>query len=117
MASTAIGYMSYAIPDYSVAVGPSAATQSFGSVALGMNTLSKRMNGSNASPGTAQADDPVFMVSQAELGTEPGDTATANALTIYRNGAAHFNGVVRVKAGGDISMGGYTTQPTGVSFP
>jgi hypothetical protein len=114
--STAFGTGAEALADFSTALGNYAYTTSQFSVAVGTSTVSNRRNGSAASPGTPQDDDPVFMVSKGPL--DPWTTPpTRNALTIYRNGDSHFNGIVRVMPGGDIPMTGYTSKPSGVQFP
>lgn len=103
----------------STAIGPYAQAHASRSVALGTNVSNRKMNGSVASPTTEEADDPVFMVSQAPIGTTAGQTATPatrNAFTVYRNGTAHLNGILRVKPGGDIPMFS-TAKPSGVAYP
>lgn len=114
--SLAIGDNVSSLADYSTALGFNAYTSSVASVALGSATVSNRMSGTAASPSSAQADDPVFMVSKGPL--DPWTTPpTRNALTIYRNGASHFDGIVRVKPAGDVPMGTYMAKPSGVQYP
>lgn len=104
--------------DYSIALGSFAQATSFGGVAIGMGATADRMSGAGVNPSTPHVDDPVFVVSQANVSDAETPTApNAAALVIYRNGASHFNGTVRVRPSGDISMGSFTSTPGGVQFP
>jgi hypothetical protein len=112
--STAVGNVVQAIAENSTALGVNVTTSSVGSVALGAGNVSNRINGA-AATSTPQSDDPVFMVGKGAA--DSWQPQTRNALTIYRNGATHFDGIARVKKGGDISMGVYTAVPSGVQYP
>lgn len=98
--------------DGAIVIGTCNQNTSISSVALGASPVVKKIDGTGPSNMTGVAGDPVFMVSQGLIGVPQ-----ENALTIYRNGISHFNGVVRVKNGGDIPMGDYQAIPSGVSYP
>jgi hypothetical protein len=97
-----------------VALGFGTFTNSLRSVALGRGNVSKRQDGSTPDPVVANLRDPILMVGNWD--STPGATQK-NALTVYRNNDAHLNGVLRVRPGGDVSMGSFTAVPAGVVFP
>ena len=114
--SIAFGSEAIANADGAAAFGNLSFTNSQNSVAIGTGNVSNRMNGTAASPSSPQADDPVFMVGKGPL--DPWSVPqTRNAITVYRNGTTHFDGIVRLKPAGDIPMGGYTAKPSGVQYP
>ena len=123
--SFAGGGYTMATGGYSMAVGLGTKTQGTASFATGENTVAGafastaigRYNIGNASSEGVFAlidTDPVFEVGigkppTAATGNLP---VRVNALTIYKNGNAEFEGVVRVAPGGDISIGTFTARPT-----
>jgi trimeric autotransporter adhesin len=114
--SAAFGRSAQAIGPRSIAAGAFSYAPSFGGIALGFGNKAKRKDNSTPSA-TAQANDPVLMVGNAPSNWNYSDATRSNVLTVYRDGDAHFAGKVRVQPGGDISMGGYTTKPSGVVYP
>lgn len=103
--ATAIGYM---------ALAPVS-----GGVALGVGNAVKRKDGSLVGA-SGTAVEPLFMLGNGNLYTltyPANSPGRANALTVFKDGDAHFTGAVRVPQRGDISMGSYTAKPTGVQFP
>lgn len=119
--ATAIGYGNEAIGKYSAALNSHTTTNGECSAALGNYTVANAYAsmvvgqynvGMDASGGTPSAtawegetgDDPVF-----EIGIGEDENNKANALTVYQNGTAEFNGmVVLTQVPGDVTMGAFT---------
>jgi hypothetical protein len=118
-ASIGIGVESWAEGDYSVSLGAGAYAKAWGGIALGFGNVAKKRDGSAIAPSNPSSLDPIFEVARPDPALElyPGERGPYNALTIYRDGQAHFIGVVRVPGGGDIPMGTYTAKPSGVVYP
>jgi hypothetical protein len=111
--SAALGNAAMAVADQSIAVGPYALATAQGSAALGYANASVTKSGGLPSPGHPQPEDPILMI-----GSGTGSPiARANALTVFRDGDAHFAGAVRVPPRGDVPMGGFTAKPPGVQYP
>ncbi len=81
-------------------MGSNTTAESYASVAIGRYNVGKDSTGGSTNPTVWVTKDPVFEVG---VGTseEP-----KNAMTIYKDGSAEFNGNVTLsQAQGDISMG------------
>lgn len=118
--SMAVGPEAWATSDYSFALGGQSHTYAWGQVAIGVGNAGNRKDGTPIDPDTPSSSDPIFEVARSDPargdpwnGVAPGK----NALTIYRDGQAHFLNTVRVKASGDIPMTGFQSIPAGVVFP
>lgn len=121
--SLAGGKDAMSIGTSSTAIGHRALSEAFAAIVLGFNNESLRKDGSaiveNLSPPVDPSDmdlfesEPILMVGNA---TATGEANRSNALTIYRDGDAHFTSTVRVPASGDISMGDFDETPTGVLY-
>ena len=118
-ASIGMGVESWAEGDYSVSIGAGAYAKAWGGIALGFGNVAKKRDGTDISSSAASPLDPIFEVARPDPALElyPAERGPYNALTIYRDGQAHFVGVVRVPAGGDIPMGSYVAKPSGVVYP
>jgi hypothetical protein len=106
--ATATGYSSVALGEatasgtYAVAAGNwSATAAAYDSFVVG----AYNNNGGVSSPShtTWVATDPLF-----EVGNGTSSTAKSDALVVYKNGVVAVHNVVRVNAGGDLSMGSFT---------
>ena len=102
--SVALGAWTLAGGDFSLAGGIQTHADSYGSVTFGRHNVGS-YTGTNGNH-QWNAEDPLF-----ELGNGADATAAtnwspipSNALTVYKNGNATFQGVVRVAPGGDIPM-------------
>lgn len=87
------GKMTIASGVYSSALGYYTTANALGSFVIGQYNL----GGGSATVWNAL--DPIF-----EIGNGTAPAAKSNALTVYKNGNAVFQGVVRVAKGGDIPM-------------
>ena len=106
--STALGYSTVAIGDDSVALGSSLYATALRSVALGTyNIGDKRKDLTTVNPLVADSRDSLVTVGKGYAYNQ-----RSNALTIYRDGDAHFAGSIRMKPAGDISMGSFTAGPS-----
>lgn len=99
-ASAAFNYLTLASGFSTFAGGFATRADSFASVAFGRFNLAG-YTGPNGD-WEWNPEDPLF-----ELGNGTGYSARSNALTVYKNGNATFQGVVRVAPGGDIPMFGH----------
>jgi hypothetical protein len=113
-ANRAFTYGGTVYADDSVALGVGSSARSRRSIALGKGNDFNRQDGTLPDPVVESLKDPILMVGNWD--STPGATQK-NALTVYRNNDAHLNGVLRVRPGGDVSMGSFTAVPAGVVFP
>jgi trimeric autotransporter adhesin len=105
------GVSSLASGTYSTAVGSSLQAQAANVITIGRYNVggyTNNNNGNAADDGDTQwiATDPLFEVGNGQPGTMANyfQPIRSNALTIYKNGNATFQGVVKVAPGGDIPM-------------
>jgi len=90
----------------SAAIGIVITANSYGELVIGQYNLgSVSTIGSTYNKTTWVSTDPLL-----ELGNGTGNTlgTASNALTIYKNGNATFQGSIRCSPGGDLAMGSYT---------
>jgi hypothetical protein len=105
--SAAFGYFSSAEADSSAAFGSQSAAVGFSSAAFGEATSSDashsvvigRYNVGGGNSTNWVATDPLL-----EVGNGSSTNALSNALTVYKNGNAAFQGVVQAAPGGDVPM-------------
>lgn len=101
--AVAIGGESDAIGDHSTALGAYTLAAAPRSAAVGAwNKPVKKGTTAAPDPIIATPTDPIFNVGNGE------GFLRRNALTVYRDGDAHFAGTVRIKPSGDIGMGSFT---------
>ena len=97
--STALGNFTIATGKYATSMGYSTTAQAYGSTVIG------QFNTQQGSTSTWIGTDPLFVIGN---GTPPtvqgGQPIRSDSLTVYKNGNATFQGVVRVAPGGDIPM-------------
>ena len=103
--AVAAGYCATASGQASTATGTWTTANSLDSFAGGQYNVGLSSTGATPSAASWVATDPLFELGN---GTGSGSTPKSDALVVYKNGAATFQGVVTVAAGGDIPM--YTGQ-------
>lgn len=103
LGALATGGYNLASGDYATSLGYSTTARSYGVTVIGrFNALETSFN-----PTSWVDSDPLFIVGNGTgnpLNTIPATVRNRNALTVYKNGNATFQGVVRVAPGGDIPM-------------
>jgi hypothetical protein len=97
--STAIGSSTTASAFYSTSAGYSTIANSYDAFVAGQYNTGLSSSGATPNAGTWVATDPLL-----EVGNGTGSSAKSDALVVYKNGNAAFQGVVTVAAGGDIPM-------------
>jgi len=112
-ASFAMGFIATAAGDDSAAIGSYATANSYNEMVIGRYNLgSVSTIGSTYNKTAWVATDPLL-----ELGNGTGNTlgTASNALTVFKNGNVQASGsiqahsIMRCAAGGDLSMGSYTS--------
>ena len=87
---------------------------------MGVGNAAKRKDGSFVGASGTSVEPLLMLGNATNLSSMTGaanSPGRSNALTVFKDGDAHFTGAVRVPPRGDISMGSYTAKPTGVQFP
>jgi len=105
--SFASGVVNYASANDSVVFGWVNRAESSNVFVIGRNNVGGFTNNNNGNPnddGDTQwiETDPLFEIGNGS--GSGGESGRSNALTVYKNGSAVFQGVVRVAPGGDIPM-------------
>ena len=96
--STALGNSTTASGTFATAAGMLTVANAYDSFVIGTYNLGQQENGTAPSLIAWQATDPLF-----EIGNGTG-TSKSDALVVYKDGTAKFQGAVTVPASGDIPM-------------
>jgi hypothetical protein len=104
--SVALGLLTTASAYGSTASGLCTTASSYLSFVIGGYNLGTNSSGGAANPSSWVSTDPLFEIGNGNGGTASNNytPTTSDALVVYKNGNATFQGVVTVAPGGDIPM-------------